>query len=74
MELLTYKHGARAREFCFSGVAWVWVVQPTNGREPWRMNWAGLNPGGGAREGGGGACEEEEEEEEGAACCWDWFA
>lgn len=42
------------------------LVQPPNGRELWRMNWAGLRPV------GGGICEEEEAEE-GGACCWDWF-
>jgi len=47
------------------------LVQPTNGREPWRMNWAGLRPGGGEREGGGGICEEEAEE--GGASCCDWL-
>lgn len=45
------------------------LVQPTNGRELWRMNWAGLRPGGGGRVGGGGICEVEEEVEEGGACC-----
>lgn len=45
------------------------LVQPTNGRELWRMNCAGLRPGGGGREGGGGIWEEEAEAEEGGACC-----
>lgn len=45
------------------------LVQPTNGRELWRMNWAGLRPGGGGRVGGGGICAVEEEVEEGGACC-----
>lgn len=48
-------------------------MQPTNGRELCRMNWAGLRPGGGGREGGGGICEEVEEAEDGGACCWDWL-
>lgn len=50
-------------------------MQLTNGREPCRMNWAGLSPGGGGREGGGGICKDEEEEDaEGVrTCCWDWF-
>lgn len=48
------------------------MVQPTNGREPWRMNWAGLRAGGGGRDGAGGICEEEEAEE-GGACCWFWL-
>lgn len=39
------------------------LVQPTNGRELWRINWAGLSPGGGGRTAGGGICEEDEEEE-----------
>lgn len=46
------------------------LVQPTNGREPWRMNCAGLSPGGGGIAGGGGICEAEEAEG-GGACCWD---
>lgn len=50
------------------------LVQPTNGRELWRINW-GLSPGGGGRTAGGGTWEEDEEEEaEGAeGRCWDWF-
>lgn len=44
------------------------LVQPTNGSELWRMNWAGLRPGGGGRAGGGGICDEEEAED-GGACC-----
>lgn len=48
-------------------------MQPTNGRELCRINWAGLSPGGGGRDGGGGICEEEEDAEEGGACCWDWL-
>lgn len=43
------------------------LVQPTNGRELWRMNCAGLRAGGAGREGGGGICEEEAEE--GGANC-----
>lgn len=38
------------------------LVQPTNGRELWRIN-CGLSPGGGGRTAGGGTCEEDEEEE-----------
>lgn len=49
------------------------LVQPTKGSELWRMNWAGLRPGGGGREGGGGICEDADEAEEGGACCWDWL-
>lgn len=29
-------------------------MQPTKGREPWRINCAGVGPGGGACDGGGG--------------------
>lgn len=52
---------------CEGGV----LVQPTSGRELWRMNCAGLRPGGGGREGGGGICVEDAED--GGACCWDWL-
>lgn len=46
---------------CEGGV----LVQPTNGREPWRMNWVEVGPGGGACDGGGGGiCEVEEEDVE----------
>lgn len=38
------------------------LVQPTNGRELWRMNCAGLNAGGGGRVGGGGGIWEEVKE------------
>lgn len=55
---------------------WRWeggvLLQPTNGRELWRMTWAGLRPGGGGKAGGGGICEDEEAEE-GGTCCWDWL-
>lgn len=42
------------------------LVQLTKGRELWRMNWAGLRPGGGGRVGGGGIWEEAEEA---GTCC-----
>lgn len=45
------------------------LVQPTKGRELWRMNWAGLRPGAGGRVGGGGIWEEDKEAEEAGTCC-----
>lgn len=48
-------------------------MQPTNGREPWRMNWVGVGPGGGACDGGGGTCETKEEFVE-CDCAWLWLA
>lgn len=37
-------------------------MQPTNGRELWRINWAGLRLGGGGSVGGGGICGVDAEE------------
>lgn len=46
-------------------------VQLTNGRELWRINWAGLRPGGGGSVGGGRICGVGAEET--GTWCWDWF-
>ncbi len=47
-------------------------MQPTNGTELWRINWAEVGPGGGACDGGGGTCDETDEDDEGGCGC-DWF-
>lgn len=46
-------------------------VQPTNGRELWRINWAGLRLGGGGSVGGGGICGVDAEE---TGTAWLWLA
>lgn len=46
---------------CEGGV----LVQPTKGTELWRINCAGVGPGGGACDGGGGTCDETDEDDGG---------